>query len=152
MEVNENLLELKDKLIKVKKEMEEKLSAAKIKAELYLEVDKKLEDLVKESNPLMSLNVGGKIYKVKLSTLLSIKDTLFYYIIAKRVMNNLNPRDEIFIDKNHIGFDILLDYLQTKEIHLKQYNKKIIDKLYVDAEFLGFTEICDKLKNKFENA
>ena len=42
----------------------------------------------------MNINIGGKIFQTKLATLLSVKDTLFYYIIAKRVME-LDPAKRI---------------------------------------------------------
>jgi len=141
--LKDDLMGLKDKLENIEAEFETKLIEVEKKNEKYIEVDTKLEELVNENDNLMSLNVGGKVFQTRLSTLLSIKDTLFYYIIAKRVINNLSVRDEIFIDKNFDNFDFFLDYLRTKKFSLSGYTKMQLDALGADADFYGVTDVLD---------
>jgi hypothetical protein len=143
--LKDDLMGLKEKLELIEAEFETKLVEVERKNEKYLEVDTKLEELLAENDNLMSLNVGGKVFQTRLSTLLSIKDTLFYYVIAKRVMNNVSVRDEIFIDKNFNNFDFFLDYLRTQKFSLSGYTKLQIDELGVEADYYGLTDIVNQI-------
>jgi hypothetical protein len=141
--LKDDLMGLKEKLELIEAEFEVKLDEVDKKNEKYAEVDGKIDELLEKNNSLMSLNVGGKIFQTRLSTLLSIKDTLFYYVIAKRVMANVDIHDEIFIDRNFNNFDFFLDYLRTKKFSLSGFTKLQIDELAVEADFYGVTDILD---------
>ncbi len=136
---------LKEKLEVIEAEFEIKLTEVEKKNEKYEEVDGKLEDLLKTNDSLMVLNVGGKIFQTRLSTLLSIKDTLFYYIIAKRVLTNTDIHEEIFIDRNFNNFEFFLDYVRTKKFSLSGFAKNQIDELGVEADYYGLTDILDQI-------
>jgi len=144
--LKDDLLGLQEKLVAIEAEFEAKLDEVDRKNEKYLEVDTKLENLLAEQNTLMSLNVGGKLFQTRLSTLLNIKDTLFYYVLAKRVMAGLNVREEIFIDKNYNNFDFFLDFLRTKKFSLAGLTKSQIDEIGVDADFYGLTDILNLIQ------
>jgi len=107
--LKDDLMGLKEKLEAIEAEFEVKLEEVERKNQKYEEVDSKLEELLSQNNSLMSLNVGGKVFQTRLSTLLSIKDTLFYYVLAKRVMSNADVHEEIFVDRNYTNFDFFLE-------------------------------------------
>ena len=143
--MKDDLMGLKEKLELIEAEFEVKLDEVDRKNEKYLEVDTKIEELLTENNSLMVLNVGGKVYQTRLSTLVSIKDTLFYYVIAKRIMQGKNPREDIFIDRNFNNFDFFLDFLRTKKFSLAGFTKLQVDVIGVDADFYGLTDILNQI-------
>jgi hypothetical protein len=143
--LKDDLMGLKEKLEAIEAEFEVKLEEVERKNQKYEEVDSKLEELLSQNNSLMSLNVGGKVYQTRLSTLLSIKDTLFYYVLAKRVMSNSDIHEEIFVDRNFTNFDFFLDYLRTQKFSLAGFVKSQVDELGIDADYYGFTEILNQI-------
>jgi len=143
--MKDDLMGLKDKLELIEAEFEKKMDEVDKKNEKYLDVDTKLEELVAENNSLMTINVGGKIFQTRLSTILSIKDTLFYYVIAKRVMSNSNIREEIFIDRNFNNFDFFIDFLRTGKFSLAGFTKLQLETVALDADFYGLTDILDQI-------
>ena len=109
---------LKDRLQIIETDFQEKLSDVEKKNEKYSAIDKQIADLLTTSKHLISINIGGKIFKTKLSTLLSEKDTYFYFIISQRLENNEKIDDEMFFDRSYANFDYFMDYLRTKRFSL----------------------------------
>lgn len=143
--LKDDLMGLKDKLEAIEAEFEVKLIEVEEKGQKYNDVDTKIEEILAQNNSLMTLNVGGKVFQTRLSTLLSVKDTLFYYVTAKRIMAGQDVHQEIFIDRNFEYFEFFLDYLRTKKFSLSGYSKLQIDLIGVEADYYGVTEILNQI-------
>jgi len=137
---------LKDRLQIIETDFQEKLSDVEKKNEKYSAIDKQIANLLTKSNPLICLNVGGKIFKTKLSTLLSEKDTYFYFIISQRLENNEKIDDEMFFDRSYANFDYFMDYLRTKRFSLGGSTRGDLEDLYADAIFYGFSVIVSQIE------
>jgi len=137
---------LKDRLQIIETDFQEKLSDVEKKNEKYSAIDKQIADLLTTSKHLISINIGGKIFKTKLSTLLSEKDTYFYYIIAKRLENNEKVDDEMFFDRSYDKFDYFMDYLRTKRFSLSGSTRGDLQELLDDATFYGFSVISSQIE------
>jgi hypothetical protein len=148
--LKDDLLGLKDKLELLEKEFENKLKDVDNKEKKFKEIDKQIEEIVNTKDTIIKLNIGGKIFHTKMSTLLNIKDTLFYKLISKCIENKEEITSEIFIDRSYTHFQILLDYMRTKKYSLKQLNKYELKDFESEVRYYGFTEIFETITEKMK--
>jgi predicted esterase YcpF (UPF0227 family) len=148
--LKDDLLGLKEKLENLEKEFENKLKHVDDKEKKFKEIDKQIEELVNTKDTIIKLNIGGKYFQTKMSTLLNIKDTLFYKLISKSVENNEEFTKEIFIDRNYKQFQILLDYMRTKKYSIKHLNKYELEDFESEVRYYGFNEILDEISDKMK--
>ena len=137
---------LKDRLQSIDTDFQIKLADVEKKNEKYANIDQRMDEYLKNNTTLITLNVGGKIFKTKMATLLSEKDTFFYYIVAQRLENNEKPEEEMFFDRSYATFDFFMDYLRTKKFCLLNKTKGDLDDLFSDASFYGFTTIYEQIE------
>jgi hypothetical protein len=137
---------LKDRLQVIEEDFKVKLADVEKKNEKYASIDKTIADYLVGNNNLICLNIGGKIFKTKLSTLLSEKDTFFYYIVAQRLENKEKVEEEMFFDRSYANFDFFMDYLRTKRFSLINKTKGDLDELSSDANYYGFSVISDQIE------
>ena len=81
------------------------------------------------SNDIIKLDIGGKIFTTSKRTLMIFKNTYFYGLISNIEKFNDNKDGVIFIDRDPIVFDRVLNYLRTSKlnmIELTPYTKKIL--------------------------
>jgi hypothetical protein len=149
--LKDDLLGLKDKLELLEKEFENKLKDVDQKEKKFKEIDKQIEELVNEKDSIIKLDIGGKTFETKISTLLNIKDTLFYKMISRCVENKEEILKEIFIDRSYTYFQILLDYMRTKKYSLKHLNKFEIEDLESEVRYYGFSEILETITEKMKD-
>jgi hypothetical protein len=131
----------------IEKEFDDKLKDVAEKETRYKELDDRIEEIIKSKNNIVRLNVGGKIFKTRVSTLLASKDTIFYYLVSKELEENSELNDkEFFFDRSYKFFPIILDYLRTKNCSYKNYNKFEIEDLFEESQFYGITEMISTLE------
>ena len=138
---------LKDRLNAIEDDFNVKLADVEKKNEKYADIDKRIADYISVNGKnLVCLNIGGKVFKTRLSTLLSEKDTFFYYIAAQRLENNQKVEEEMFFDRSYACFDFFMDYLRTKRFCLLNKTKGDLDELQSDSLYYGFSVISDQIE------
>lgn len=142
--IKNDLSGLKSKLESIEGEFENKLKEVESKDAKFKKIDEQIEELISKKDSLIKLNVGGKIFQTKLSTLLSVKDTLFAKIIVSYQESN-ESFTELFFDRSFDQFHIILDYLRTKSFNPKGMTKPEIDDLKTEVEYYGISEIDEVL-------
>jgi hypothetical protein len=147
--IRDDLASLREKLMSVEREFEERLQEVEIKTKDFRQMDAKLEERRQEKDFQIKINVGGKNFVTKLSTLLGVKDTLFYNLLANYVKKDLEIPGEIFFDRNYTYFPLVLEYLRHKNVSMKGYDKFQKDDIIEDFEFFGI-DIFGRTKNEIE--
>lgn len=140
--LKDDLLGLRSKLENLEKDFEVKLKDVEEKEAKFKKLDEQINELISTGDTVITLNVGGKIFQTKASTLLSKKDTLFYKLLSADTDGKEYFRiKEYFFDRNYQFFPFILDYLRTDKYCLKGFNKFELEDLLEDCEFYGLTEI-----------
>jgi hypothetical protein len=134
--LQQELLKLKERLEMVEQDFQKKEMEIQLKSEKFTSIDKIIEEIIKENDYVIRLNIGGKIFTIRLSLLAANKDTLFYSIIFKYAESKNFPK-EIFIDRNYKHFSIIFEYLRFKKISLTKYQKTERDEIRKELEFYG---------------
>jgi hypothetical protein len=151
--LKDDLIGLKGKLENLEQEFEVKLTDVNQKEEKFKQIDKQIEDIVNKKDTIIKLDIGGKIFHTKMSTLFNVKDTLFYKLICTNVDKGLNFNKEIFIDRNYKFFPMILDYLRTKKYCLKGFTRYELDDFEREVNYYGLSEIqanLNKLRDEVE--
>ena len=116
-----------------------------MKKERIRETEEKVDKILSKEEKAVKLNIGGKIFQTKLSTISNIKDTLFYKIAIE--ISDKESK-EIFIDRSYTHFHILLDYMRTNKFCYKGLGKYEIEDLYDEAVYYSFTDIVEELNER----
>ena len=143
--VREELKLLKSELKKFEENLEEGLANLDVKSKSYQVADDKLQEAFKTNDNIITLNVGGKSFQVKLSTLISKKDTLFYIYLSKFLKEHDSIPSTLFFDRNYTYFPLIMDFIRTNYLHTKNLSKEEKEDLFEEIEFYGLSEV---LKNK----
>ena len=138
--LRDELMNLKSKLEALEKDLTDQMMELEVKAEKWAKLDEEAENLVKVHQDVVCLDIGGKKFQTKLSTLLSTKDTLFYKLILSQ---KLDLKQEIFIERNYNYFHVILSFLRNKKVNLNGYKTKELQDIYNEAEFYQVTELLD---------
>lgn len=143
---------LKSKLENIEGEFEAKLKDVENKESKFQRLDKQIDELLAKQDSVIKLNVGGKIFQTKLSTLLSIKDSLFCRIANLYIEKN-EALSEIFFDRSYTFFPLILDYLRTKKISIKNMKKSDLDAFEKECSYYGIDvveQIIAEMKKEVE--
>lgn len=140
--LKDDLSGLKSKLENIEGEFENKLKEVENKEKAFKKIDEQIDELINKKDSVIKLNVGGKVFQTKLSTLLSVKDTLFTKIVSSALDKN-ESINEFFFDRCYDQFHIILDYLRTKTFSPKGLMKTEIDELLFESDYYGITAISD---------
>ena len=99
--IRDDFTSIREKLLSIEKEFEEKLTEVEIKAKEFRELDHKLTEKKNENDFPIKIIVGGKIFVCKFSTILGVKDTIFYNLFANYLKQGLEIPKELFFDRNY---------------------------------------------------
>lgn len=97
---------------------------------------------------IIQLNVGGRRFTTSKQTLTWIPESFFVSLLSGRVPSLKDETGAFFIDRDPDLFQIILQFLRTKEVDPKSYN---IHHLKTEAEFFGLQplvlrlNLCDEL-------
>ncbi len=111
-ELRKDIKEFRSKYTDLEKRMLERIDDTETKYLSIVEIDNLMEKYL-NSEQMVKLNVGGKIFVTKLNILLSFKSSFFYIYFSRLFKENKSIPDEIFIDRNYTYFDYVLDYMKT---------------------------------------
>ena len=142
--LKDDLSGLKSRLENIEGEFENKLKEVENKESRFKIIDEQIEELINKKDSVIKINVGGKVFQTKISTLLSSKDTLFCKIVTKALDNNETLTD-LFFDRSYDQFDLILDFLRTKKFSAKGMTKWEIDEFKEEVDYYGISEISDIL-------
>lgn len=94
------------------------------------------------SGDILHLNVGGKRFSTSLQTLTWIPDTFFTALLNGRIPTLRDEKGAVFIDRDPKLFSVILNYLRTREIELKDI---VIKTLRHEAEYYGIAPLVKRL-------
>ena len=110
--------------------------------------DKKMNDIINQNKGIVKLNVGGEEYEVALTTLKSRRNTLFY----KQILRGLIKANEtVFYDRDSKYFPIILGFLRSGKISIKNLSEEEKEELLAEALFYETSYIVETLKNTQNN-
>jgi hypothetical protein len=147
--IRDDFTSIREKLLSIEKEFQERLTEVEIKTKDFRDLDRKLEEKKNEKDFPIKINVGGKIFVCKLSTILGVKDTIFYNLFANYVKQGLEIPKELFFDRNYTHFPIIMEYLRHKNISLKNYKKFEREDVIEELEFYGI-DLFSKNKQELD--
>jgi len=144
----EEITGLKSKLQLTEEEIKKKQKTVEEKESEFKELDNKIQNFIQTySNKIIKLNIGGKIFTTKISTLLSVKDTLFYMLIGDYIKKGIDIPECLFFDRSYDYFELILNYLRFKLFSMKKFTKFEKEDIKDEVEFYGLTE-CLSLNKK----
>lgn len=143
VQIKDDLFGLKNKLEDIETQLNSQLKDLDEKEEKWKVVDQEVDELIKTQNRVIRLNVGGKKFAVRLDTLVSVKDTLFYKIIMSK---KVDLTQEFFFDRSPTVFPIILDYLRYKHVDYKNFSSEQLQFLEKESEYYEVT--ISKLDNR----
>ncbi|XP_022921061.1 BTB/POZ domain-containing protein KCTD3 [Onthophagus taurus] len=94
------------------------------------------------SGDILHLNVGGKRFSTSRQTLTCVQDTFFTALLNGRISSLRDEKGSIFIDRDPEIFAVILNYLRTREINLKNVD---IKSLRHEAEYYGISPLVRRL-------
>ncbi len=152
MDLKKDLEGLKSKLGNIEKDFTEKLIDMPEKEKLQKRLEDKENELLEgKKTSLVNLNIGGKIFTTRLSTLLSCKETIFYKTLNKHLEEGTNIPDVLFYDRSYLYFEPILNYLRTNIFNIKKYNRFEKEDIKEEIEYYGLSDTLNLgKKNEIE--
>jgi hypothetical protein len=106
---------LDEKKQNIEQEIQEREANVKKKEDYQLLLDKKAKEILStDEDEEITLNIGGKLFFTRKSTLTS-QENVFYRMFSSGCFKP-NKKGEYFFDRNPEYFEIILDYLRGYEI------------------------------------
>ncbi|KAH9515327.1 BTB/POZ domain-containing protein kctd3 [Bulinus truncatus] len=94
------------------------------------------------SSEIVHLNVGGTRFSTSRQTLTWNPETFFTSLLSGRISSDKDETGAIFIDRDPKLFSVILNYLRTKEIQLRNVD---LSALRHEAEFYGINALVGRL-------
>ncbi|CAH0391876.1 unnamed protein product [Bemisia tabaci] len=91
---------------------------------------------------IVHLNVGGTRFSTSRQTLMLVPDSFFTALLSGRISSLKDETGAIFIDRDPKTFAIILNYLRTRDIDLKNTD---IRTLRLEAEYYGIAPLVKRL-------
>lgn len=96
---------------------------------------KKIENSFSNSQKIVKLIVGGKLFLASTETLMKIENTYFYGLIANKDKFKHQEECEFLIERNPLVFDRILDYLRTGKLDIRDLTDYMLDMLRDDLDY-----------------
>jgi hypothetical protein len=154
-----DLLKLREQLENIENEIENPQNDQKVQDNFlddgeansnkkFSNPEEQIEELISTKEDIITLNIGGKKFQTKKSTLLRLKDTLFYNLIIQYKNMNQEIPKEIFIDRGYTHFKLILDILRTNQFTFKGRPKIEREELLDEFEYYGLKSHLNLNKKK----
>lgn len=143
--LKDDLLNLKSKLEDIESQLENQLKDLDVREDKWNKLDEVVEEIKKNQNDIIRMNVGGKKFATRAETLLSVKDTIFYQIILSK---KIDLKQEIFFDRSPKMFHYIMDYLRYHKIDYKRFKIEELEELHIEAEYYEIGKIADELAER----
>lgn len=115
-----------------------------------ISIKEKLDEILGNKAEIINLDVGGKIFTVKLSELKETEDNLIIQTYNKLNLNedNINKKEvELFFDRSFKYFPVILQYIKNQNFNIKNYKR--YDLFYIEKEaiFFNLTKMINEIQN-----
>lgn len=144
--LKDDLLGLKSKLENLEKEIGSATKETEDKESKFKKIEERLNEYLNSKDSVITLNIGGKKFLTKTSTLLNIKDSLFYTVINSYIDKGAEIPKEIFFDRRYQNFRVILDFMRTKSINIKSFSKYEKEDIVSELEFYGLADDAKLIK------
>lgn len=91
---------------------------------------------------IVELNVGGQNFVTSKETLTWVTDSFFCSLLSGRISSKRDKNGAIFIDRDPKLFNVILNYLRTKELITDDVNLKALQH---EAEYFGIHPLVSQL-------
>lgn len=91
---------------------------------------------------IIHLNVGGQRFSTSRQTLTWIPDTFFTALLSGRIPSLRDETGAIFIDRDPSNFSVILNYLRTREVDLKDVDMRVLRQ---ESEYYGIAPLVKRL-------
>ncbi|KAL0271207.1 UNVERIFIED_CONTAM: hypothetical protein PYX00_008377 [Menopon gallinae] len=91
---------------------------------------------------IINLNVGGTRFSTSRQTLTWIPDSFFTALLSGRIPSVRDETGAIFIDRDPKNFSIILNYLRTRDIDLRNTDLRA---LRLEAQYYGIAPLVERL-------
>lgn len=141
--IDTSIDEIQKKIILFQESALLKAKEIDIEGSKWFEYDKIKESLLSKHNDLyLKINIGGKVFKVLLNTILNNPDTLFYNLIVSK---DWDVTEELFFDRDSTYFSYILSYLRYKSINIRQLTEDELKELYKESTYFSIKDLSDLL-------
>ena len=145
IKIKEELVNIKGRLENVEADLKSQILELNIKEVKWNKLDSLADQIKSYENSIVKFNISGKKFMTRISTLLSIRDTLFYKMIISR---DVDFTKEVFFDRSPKYFGIILDFLRSKKINLKRFSKNELEDLREEAEYFEIGDLIEEMGTK----
>jgi len=142
--LHDKLFGLKGSLLGIELDLQNQMSDLEKLEEKWKIMDEEASDLARTSTQVVTLNIGGVTFQTNVSTLLDLKDNIFYKLILSKTFD---LSKEIYFDRSPKYFSFLLDYLRYKKLDLKTFNTDQQLELLEEARYYELGELIDLFSN-----
>lgn len=151
MSLASSLLGLKSKLNNFESEFETKLKEVQVvdSKEKRTVNEDVFESIVSKKDPVVTFNVGGKLFKCTYSVLVSVKDSLFEKLYEEGQRIN----EVLFFDRSYSNFPIILNFIRNKTFNPKEFSRNDLEDIKFESEYYAIhplTKILDEILNRVE--
>ncbi len=160
-QLRSNISEINKKICNIESNILSKCDEMDKKTEKFKNIDDQILHIKKNDSQICTINVGGKIFHSKLSTLLSSKNNIFYKYIYRLLESGKSLSYEFFFDRPFKKFDTILnlmrysqDILKTKDdktlcpiiASMIQFNNEYENEdLLNECQYYGLYELIDQI-------
>jgi len=103
--------------------------------QVHNSVKEKINTNFVNSNDIIKLDIGGKLFNTSKQTLMSIENTYFYGLLANSEKFKTNEEGVFFVDRNPLVFDRILDLFRTGKLELRELTPLMLDMLKDDLDY-----------------
>ena len=98
---------------------------------------------------IIHLDVGGKIFKTTVGTLIANHDSFFSRMFSNSWKES--SLDTVFIDRDHECFPVILSYLRSRRLCIDEDTKdSYLKQALAESDFYGLTDLCDMIAIELE--
>lgn len=146
LSAKEDLRGIMSRLENLEQELNISLADVEERGIKFKNIDDQINEILDSNNKIVKLNIGGKIFPTKISSLVKIKDTLFYNMFSQSNHSiSEGPCKELFFDRSYSLFQVILDYLRTGKFSLNNFSIFDLEDLKLECEYYGITEIFKRI-------
>lgn len=147
-QLKDDLLGLKGRLETIEAQLSSQSKEIELRELKWVSMNEKAENIFNTQRETVKFNIGGKKFATTKQTILKNKDTLFCKIIES---GKFDLKEDIFFDRSHRMFSVILDYLRTGNISYKKLKKDELEILRDDAEYYRLHEIQEYLDSRLRD-
>ncbi len=119
----------KDELLLLKTEMENNLNLLELRE---AKIDKLISSNESKTLPnLITLNIGGSIFKTKIDNILKFKSSLFYYSLMK--VNDINKG--LYFERSSKYFELILNFMKHNQVDTSNLSPSEMKELLEEVKY-----------------